>query len=217
MLFRSANGLAKAKLATPFKRPENGQFRPGKQFKQFYFDETGDTDSRTEAGSQFGGFGGAYALVQTSPSASEGTLKLFFNGDIDHTGFDNVAFWDKDHVVFVEDRGDTLHTQHNALDSAFLFDADANYGSATTPPPIRILALGRDPSSTVDSGIGSISGNGFQNEGDNEITGIHVSNGDPTVGGLLGTSKPNPFHGGWRVFWTQQHGQNITWEVTRNK
>ena len=24
---------------------------------------------------------------------------------------------------------------------------------------------------------------------------------------------PRPFHDGWRVFWTQQHGDNITWEL----
>jgi hypothetical protein len=34
-----------AKQGTPFKRPENGQFRPGSHFKQFFFDETGDTDA----------------------------------------------------------------------------------------------------------------------------------------------------------------------------
>src|SRR5262249_12522866 len=36
----SANALAKAKLATPFKRPENGQFQPGSGFRRFFFDET---------------------------------------------------------------------------------------------------------------------------------------------------------------------------------
>jgi secreted PhoX family phosphatase len=44
------NALAKAAGATPFKRPENLAFRPGSKFKELYFDETGDTDSRTCAG-----------------------------------------------------------------------------------------------------------------------------------------------------------------------
>jgi secreted PhoX family phosphatase len=39
-----ANALAKAAGGTPFKRPENGLFRPGSQFRQFFFDATGDTD-----------------------------------------------------------------------------------------------------------------------------------------------------------------------------
>jgi len=36
--------------ATPFKRPENGQFRPGTNFSEFIFDTTGDTNALTEAG-----------------------------------------------------------------------------------------------------------------------------------------------------------------------
>ena len=46
----SANALAKASSGTPFKRPENGQFRPGSHFQEFFFDETGDTNALTEAG-----------------------------------------------------------------------------------------------------------------------------------------------------------------------
>jgi hypothetical protein len=53
----------------------------------------------------------------------------------------------------------------------------------------------------------------FPNEGDNEITGIHVSNGDPSIDGLLGRQTPHPFNDGWRVFWTQQHGDNVTFEI----
>ena len=57
---------------------------------------------------------------------------------------------------------------------------------------------------------------GFQNEGDNEITGFHVSNGDPSTGGILGALVPKQFKGGWRVFYTQQHGDNFTWEILAN-
>jgi hypothetical protein len=80
---------------------------------------------------------------------------------------------------------------------------------------VRILAQGRDSSATVDAAILSISGNGFQNDGDNELTGIHVSDGDPTTSGILGSKEPDPFqkNGVWRIFYTQQHGDNVTWEV----
>src|SRR5262249_32312357 len=61
----NANALAKSKGATPFKRPENGQFRPGSGFTEFIFDETGDTDNRTEAGSPYGGFGSIFRLTLT--------------------------------------------------------------------------------------------------------------------------------------------------------
>jgi len=205
-----ANALAKAKLATPFKRPENGQFQPGTGFRRFFFDETGDTDSRTEAGSAFGGFGSILVLNQSDPSAGSGTLTLFFRGDIDHTGFDNVAFFGRDQVVFVEDRGDGLHAQHNALDSAFLFDTRLDYANPSHRP-IRILAQGRDASATLDSGFQGTPG--FPNEGDNELTGIHVSNGDPGRHGILGAQDPDLFDDGWRAFYTQQHGDNMTWEI----
>jgi hypothetical protein len=53
----------------------------------------------------------------------------------------------------------------------------------------------------------------FNNEGDNEITGWHLSDGNPTVNGLLGSKIPKPFQEGWRLFFTQQHGDNFTWEI----
>ena len=77
---------------------------------------------------------------------------------------------------------------------------------------MRFLAEGRDAAATGDNMLGAV-GNGFQNDGDNEITGIHLSDGDPTPGGILGAKVPRPFRNGWRLFWTQQHGDNQTWEV----
>jgi hypothetical protein len=129
-----------------------------------------------------------------------------------HAGFDNCAFWSKNAIVFVEDAGDTLHAQRNALDSAYLLDVTADYSDPTNQP-LRILAQGRDASSTIDTGFLGMTG--FQNEGDNEITGFHVSNGDPTADGLLGAANPHPFREGWRVFYTQQHGDNNTWEILK--
>jgi hypothetical protein len=207
--------LAKAAHATPFKRPENGQFRPGSNFTEFYFDETGDTDNRTQAGAAYGGFGGIYRLVL---NGDNGKLSLFYLSDQAHSGFDNCAFWDADHIVFVEDAGDTLHTQRNALDSAYLFDVRASYSGGTQP--IRILAQGRDTSATLDS-LFSTTALGFtgdfNNDGDNEITGWHLSDGDPSVLGLLGAKIPKPLKGQWRLFYTQQHGDNFTREILSKK
>jgi hypothetical protein len=138
---------------------------------------------------------------------------MFYQGDVAHTGLDNLAFWSSDNLVVVEDAGDTLHTQRNALDSAYALDLQVDYSDPTTPPPLRLLAQGRDASATLDSALGAISDNGFQNDGDNEITGIHISDGDPTTHGILGAKNPQPFHVGWRVFYTQQHGDNITYEI----
>lgn len=205
----NANALAKAKDATPFKRPENGLFRPGTNFTEFIFDETGDTNLNTQAGTTYGGFGAIFRLRLTGNS---GKLSLVYNGDAVHAGFDNCAFWDRDRIVFVEDAGDTLHNQRQGLDSAWLFDLNTNYSSGNQP--IRILAQGRDVSATLDSLFSGAGFTGaFSNDGDNEITGWHISDGDPTVNGLLGAQIPRPFRSGWRMFYTQQHGDNITFEV----
>jgi hypothetical protein len=208
----NANALAKSLGATPFKRPENGQFRPGSSFREFLFDETGDTSATSTANADHGGFGSILRLVQSSPSANSGWLTLFFKGDLEHAAFDNCAFWDDDHVVFVEDRGDGLHAQGNALDSGWLFDVRRDY-SDPSHQPVRIIAEGRDPSATIDSGL--LGTAGFQNDGDNELTGIHVSDGDASANGLLGAKRPHPFRDDWRVFYTAQHGDNVTWEIVR--
>src|SRR5215475_582111 len=53
----NANVNAKAAHATPFKRPENGQFQPGLGFRTFFFDETGDTNATTPEAATAGGLG----------------------------------------------------------------------------------------------------------------------------------------------------------------
>lgn len=199
-----ATASAAAAEATPFKRPENGVFRPGSDFKDFYFTETGDTSNLSTLPGRFG----AVFRVSLQGSGSTGTLSPVLVGKQSRTGFDNLQFATKDQLLVVEDAGDTLHTQRNALDSGYVLNlAGVVYGA---PPVIRWLAEGRDSSATYDA----LTSPGY-NDGDNEITGIHVSDGDPTVAGILGAKVPSAFHNGWRVFWTQQHGDNITWEVSR--
>ncbi len=151
-----------------------------------------------------------------SASADEGELSMAYLGDAAHSGVDNIAFWDKDTIAVVEDDGDTAHSQRKAYDSGYLIDLKADY--ATGAEPVRFLAEGRDPSATIDSALSKdAEETGFKNDGDNEITGIHVSDGNPTVEGLLGVAVPTPFANGWRVFYTQQHGDNITWEIVAKK
>jgi hypothetical protein len=217
---------AKAASATPFKRPENGVFRPGTGFGEFYFTETGDTDRRSMANdgskttdqsvanpdNKYGGLGGVFKLSQDGPSASTGTLTLAAKGDLAHTAFDNIAFLTSKLLTVVEDAGDTLHGQRNALDSGYVFDV-----TQSTPSLIRFIKEGRDPSATFDAALGAAGAAGFNNDGDNEVTGIHVSNGDPSVDGLLGAQEPELFEDGWRVFWTQQHGDNNTYEIVSAK
>ena len=201
-----ATAGAAAAGATPFKRPENGVFRPGSRFGDFYFTETGDTSS---ASSLPGAYGAVFRLSQASPTASKGTLSAVVLGDEAHTGFDNIQFAARDQLLVVEDAGDLLHGQRNALDSGYLIDLGGDRGR---PGITRWLAEGRDASALYDATTSP----GY-NDGDNEITGIHVSDGDASTGGLLGARTPRPFDGTWRMFWTQQHGDNVTWEVSRSR
>jgi hypothetical protein len=200
--------LARAAKATPFKRPENGVFQPGSGFKNYFFDETGDTNATSPENAEAGGWGSIFELSQSSPSASTGTIRVFYNGDEEHAGFDNVTFLSKNAVTFVEDAGDTLHGQRNALDSGWVFNVNSDYSSSANQP-VRWLAEGRDPSATLDADNGGFG----SNEGDNEITGALVSDGDPSAQGILGARVPQLGTPQWRWFYTQQHGDNTTWEV----
>ena len=208
-----ANKLAKAKGGTPLKRPENGMFRPGMEFAEFYFTTTGDTNTDTEVGPEGGGFGGIFKLAQASASAEEGTLSIVYRADADHGSFDNLAFLSADELAIVEDAGDKLHSQRKAFDAGYLINVTADYGKPNAPAPVRFLTIGRDDAATVDSALLAIEDYGFQNDGDNEITGIHVSDGDASEAGLLGAKIPTVFENGWRVFYTRQHGKNETYEI----
>jgi hypothetical protein len=202
----NANALAKAAGATPFKRPENGLFRPGSKFREFYFDETGDTNAASPENDTAGGWGSVMKLTQSSPTASTGTLTMFYKANQSTAAFDNVAFLSRNEITFVQDMGDGLHTSANALDSGWVLDLNVDYSNAGNQP-VRWLAEGRDPSATIDANTST------GNDGDNEITGATVSDGDPTVEGILGAKIPNLADRHWRWFWTQQHGDNNTWEV----
>jgi hypothetical protein len=207
-----AGPLAKAAKATPFKRPENGVFQPGSDFGKFFFDETGDTTSESVENANAGGWGSVFELSQSGPSASTGKLKVFYNGNEAHAGFDNMTFLSRSSIALVEDAGDTLHAQRNALDSGFVWQVGTDYSKAANQP-LRWLAEGRDPAATLDAenaGFG-------KNDGDNEITGAIVSNGDPGTDGILGAELPTLGDGDWRWFYTQQHGDNPTYEVRLNR
>jgi hypothetical protein len=204
--------LARKAKGTPFKRPENGVFQPGTDFGKFFFDETGDTNSESVENAKAGGWGSIFELSQSGPSADTGKLRVFYNGDQSHAGIDNVTFLSRTGIAFVEDAGDTLHTQRNALDSGFVWQVGTDYLKAQNQP-LRWLAEGRDSAATIDAenaGFG-------KNDGDNEITGLIVSDGDPGTHGILGAKLPDLGQHAWRWFYTQQHGDNATYEVHLNR
>ena len=188
-----ANALAKAAGATPFKRPENGQFLPGKGFRVFFFVITGDTDANAGNDPELaarGAWGGLFR-VDFDPSREKGRISLVVLGDADHSSFDNVTFTSPTTLLATEDRGDTLHDQLNKLDSVWGYDI-SNTGGASA----RLVALGQDRMA-IDE--------------DNEPTGLHFSDGDSSILGLIGRNAPNPRVG--RLFFTQQHGENNLYRV----
>jgi secreted PhoX family phosphatase len=196
----NANAAAKAHGATPFKRPENAQFQPNSHFRTFFFVVTGDTDN--VAGSDpvlaaRGAWGGIFR-VDLDANRAAGAISLVVLGDADHAAFDNITFADdKDTILLTEDRGDTLHDQLNKLDSIWAYKLDRGHPERNTA--VRFLALGLDRLA------------GVAGEEDNEPTGLHMSEGDSTVRGLIGTREFNKDRA--RLFFTQQHGENNLFDV----
>ena len=208
-----ANAAAKAAGATPFKRPENMAWLPGSDFRTFFFDPTGDTDS-VAGENPFLQARGAYGAIfrvdldrhdeddrdhdhdhdrrGLSPSPFDGQISLFFLGDHDHNSFDNLAFANERQLLSTEDRGDLLHTELNTLDSIWAFDLRSAKAK-------RFVALGRDSTSIAHGE-------------DNEPTGLFVSNGSIEKGQLLGTEESLD---NARGFFTMQHGDNHTFEFFR--
>jgi hypothetical protein len=211
-----ANAAAKSKGATPLKRPENGKFVPGTKFGSFVFDETGDTDQRAgtyPGAAERASWGALLRLDAVKGDSDAATLRTIVVGDAAHASFDNVAFLDDTTVLVTEDRGDTLHQQLNALDSLWAFDITKPIGQINADAQ-RVEAQGRDPEATSDVGLREGGPTPLtHNEGDNELTGIHVSSGSISRGGILGAVDPSDPKQTFRVFVTGQHGANITYEL----
>jgi hypothetical protein len=219
-----ANALAKTKLATPLKRPENGKFVPGTDFRSFVIDETGDTSKVAgdyPGAAERAAWGALLRVDMPKAGADTATVKALVVGDQAHASFDNVTFLDKKTVLLTEDRGETLHQQANALDSLWSFDITKPLDQINADAK-RLIAQGRDPEATGDIAIKEPAPPQplTHNDGDNELTGIHVSDGSTGFDGILGAKAPSNAGGWgpWRIFVTGQHGANITYEIvaTRN-
>jgi Alkaline phosphatase PhoX len=203
----NANSAAKAAGATPFKRPENAQFLPGSGFLTFFFDPTGDTNANSgnvPALAARGAWGSIFR-VDLNSDREGGLISIFVLGDAKHSSFDNLTFADANTLLAAEDRGDTLHSQLNRLDSIWSFFVNGS-------PATRFVALGRDKLAEIDASL--LGTPGYQNEGDNEPTGLHVSTGNTLASGIPGTLA-NLNHP--RAFFTQQHGMNTVYEVVKKK
>jgi hypothetical protein len=214
-----ANALAKSKGATPLKRPENGKFVPDTDFRSFVVDETGDTNKTAgdyPGAAERGSWGALLRVDMPKAGADTATVRALISGDQTHASFDNVTFLDKKTVLLTEDRGETLHQQANALDSLWSYDITKSIDKANADAK-RLVAQGRDPEATGDIAIKEPAPPTplTHNDGDNELTGIHVSDGSTGFDGILGAEVPSNAGGRspWRIFVTGQHGANITYEI----
>ena len=195
-----ANAAAKALGATPFKRPENGEFQPGSHFRTFFFVVTGDTDNTAGTDPVLaarGAWGGVFR-VDLNANRDGGNISLVVLGDANHAAFDNITFADdSDTILVTEDRGDTLHDQLNKLDSIWAYKLNRQHPDRSIVT--RFIALGEDRKAPIAT------------EEDNEPTGLHMSDGNSTINGLLGTRELTSDRA--RLFFTQQHGENNLFEV----
>jgi len=196
-----ANAAAKAHNATPFKRPENAQFQPNSHFRTFFFVITGDTDNIAGTDPVLaarGAWGGIFR-VDLDGNRDTGYISLVVLGDADHAAFDNITFVDdKDTILLTEDRGDLLHDQLNKLDSIWAYKLDRGHPERNTA--VRFVALGLDRLA------------GVAGEEDNEPTGLHMSEGDATIRGLIGSREFRKDRA--LLFFTQQHGENNLFDVS---
>jgi hypothetical protein len=104
---------------------------------------------------------------------------------------------DRDTIVVTEDRGDTLHDQLNRLDSIWAYKL--NQHDPERSIAARFVALRLDNLADVPG------------EEDNEPTGVHMSEGDSTIRGLIGTREFRKDLA--MLFFTQQHGENNLFDV----
>ena len=144
-----------------------------------------------------GAWGGIFR-VDLDANRETGNISLVVLGDADHAAFDNITFVDdKDTVLVTEDRGDTLHDQLNKLDSIWAYKLDREHPERSIAA--RFVALGEDRMAPIAT------------EEDNEPTGLHMSEGDSTIQGLIGTREFRKDRA--MLFFTQQHGENNLFEV----
>src|SRR5262249_42930694 len=146
-------------------------------FQTFFFVVTGDTDNIAGTDPTLaarGAWGGIFRVVLNA-NRNNGTISLVVLGDADHAAFDNITFVDdRETILVTEDRGDTLHDQLNKLDSIWAYKL--NKQNPRQNIVARFVALGLDRMASDE---------------DNEPTGLHMSEGNSTINGLIGAREFN--------------------------
>ena len=194
--------------------PRTAQFRPGKQFKEFFFDATGDTDAATQAGS---------AVRRLRRRLQADAIEPVRRQRRPHALLPRRHRPHGPRQRRVLGQGPRRRSSRTAATVCTPRTMPSTPpGSSTCGPTTRTRttspsassrsAATRPPRSTPRSRRArraTVS----RTRATTRSPGIHVSDGDPGIHGILGDREPHPFHGGWRIFYTQQHGDNFTWEI----
>ena len=168
---------------------------PARSFREFFFTETGDTNALTEAGARATAASAAlFKLSQQPPFGQPGHAEAVLPGRRRaHRLRQHRVLVTKDRLVVGRGRG--RHAAHAAqrarlglalrrtarlLESGQPADPDPRPGPRRRRPPSTRRCSAR---------------HGFQNDGDNEITGIHVSDGDPAWSASSARRSRTPFDG----------------------
>ena len=147
---------------------------------------------------------GSIFRVDLNSDREGGLISIFVLGDARHSSFDNLTFADANTLLATEDRGDTLHSQLNRLDSIWSFFVDGS-------PATRFVALGRDKLAEIDASLLGL-----------RAIRTRAITSPPACMCPLGARwlRVSPEHANLdhpRAFFTQQHGMNTVYEVVKKK
>ena len=199
------------RTATPFKRPENGAVPPGHGLPRVLL-RRDRRHRRHEPGERRPRAAGArcFKLTQSEPvGATPATLSLFYKGDQAHAGFDNVD------VPLARPgrvrRGRRRHAARPAQRARLRLRARRHARLLEARRPAGPLAR-RGPRRVGDARLRATAASARTT-----ATTRSPASTSPTAtrapAGSSARRRPTCGDGGWRWFYTQQHGDNPTYEV----
>ena len=211
-----ANAAAKAAGARRSSVPRTASFRPGAGFREFFFDRDGrHRQLDTRGGAAFGGFGGVFRLDQHDPSADTGTLRLFSAATRTTPASTTSPFLTQNAVAVVEDPGDTLHTQRERARLRLAVRRRADYSAA----PRRCASSPRAATRRRRSTRAALAA---RRASRTTATTRSPASTSPTAtrrsAACSARKRPHLFQTtAGASFWTQQHGDNMTFEIRSDR
>ena len=130
-----ANKIAKAKAATPLKRPENGLFRPARISPNSCSTRPATPMPIPRQARNMAALVECSSSRRHRPRRPRARIALVYRGKKAIRGSTISPSGPPTRWMFVEDAGDKLHSQRNALDSGYVVDLTADYSKEGTERP----------------------------------------------------------------------------------